>query len=254
MKHFTGCLSQDLRRCLLSKQFVLSTIGVSLIHFLSAWWDIQASYSCVAYYYFVARVMGLENLFLVVAVIPGALSFRKETDNAYGRMVIIRSSMTAYLTSKSVVAFISAALVSVLGDFLFIGGLSLYYPIWDASFSNQVAGIDIWKYSAMYFVYYILIRSFCAALFSVVTLLISLYVNNMFVVLSVPIAGFYFWETLSDYLQFPSQMDIRHLLNGTALGWESMESMVFSLSTFVILSLLSSVYFIFGGRRKLASE
>ena len=70
MKHFTGCLSQDLRRCLLSKQFVLSTIGVSLIHFLSAWWDIQASYSCVAYYYFVARVMGLENLFLVVAVIP----------------------------------------------------------------------------------------------------------------------------------------------------------------------------------------
>lgn len=254
MNHFAGCFSQDLRRSVFSIRFVLCTIGVFLIHLLSVWWDIQASYSSVAYYYFVARVMGLENLFLVIAVIPGALMFRNETDNTFGRMVIIRSSRTAYLTSKTAAAFVSAALVSMLGDLLFIGSFSLYYPVWDVSFSHEVTGIAIWNYPAMYFLYFILIRGFCSAFFSIVTLFFSLYVRNVFVVLSVPIAGFYLWETLSDYLQFPSWMDIRHLLSGTAIGLESLESMLFSLATFVILSALFGFYFIFVGRRRLSSE
>lgn len=253
MNHFAGYFAQELKRSIISLRFILCSIGVFIIHLLSVWWDIQASYSSVAYYYFVARVMGIENLFLVLTVIPGALTFQMDMESTFARMVLNRCSKLSYLISKTATAFASAALVSVFGDAMFIGGLSIFFPIWDTSFSNQVNAVTIWDNHAMYFLYYMLIRAFGAAFFSLVTLVMSLYVQNVFVVLSVPIAGYYLWETISDFLQFPSWMDIRHLLSGTALGWESVDNMLFSLAAFLLLSVLMGVYFIYTGRRRLSN-
>lgn len=242
MTYFFRFFRQDISRSIFTLRFLFSAVGIAMTSYLSAWWDFQAGSSCVAYYYMISRVMGIENLFLLLSAIPGTMLFRIDQDSQFKRHVLLRSPFAPYLFSKAMATFVSSAFTVLIGDLLFLIPLSFRYVWVDEAFVQQM-GIKLSGGVTSYLFSCLLLRMFSSAMFSVCTLCLSVKVRNIFIVLSSPIAIYYLWTQISSNLHFPTWIDIRHLTSGSAFVSSSLMNLFYGLAVFSVLSFLLGLLF-----------
>lgn len=249
MARFIHLLHQDLYRTIISIKFVAAVLGIAFINYLSAWQDIMSVGGCVAYFYLVSRAMGIENIYFLLAAIPGTMLYRADLESCFYRFAMVRGSRLPYLLSKVFSTFAVTFLAVILGDGIFLGQLSLCFPIMNEDFRQQVG-----SHLSANIVYVMLLRALFAAMLSQVTLYVSVRIKNIFVVLFSPLAVYYIWGRIVGALRLPVWLDLQHIVNGAALRGSPELNLSYSIGFFLLLSFLCGYLFYSVAKEEIQNE
>ena len=233
MKQLVGSIGVGLKRAFLGGGFLGAAVGLCVLSLLSIYQEaaLLGPDSSVVYLYEMGNYANFWVLFLLFGAIPGATLFCSDWENQYLRFQILRSGKVPYGVSSAIVCYLSGGAAVFLGEWLFLGVLSLRYPLFSASdvlltgFDNTPfaplltsSGILLF-YAARFF-----IKACCAGFFAVVALWFSTKITNVFVTLAVPVIFHYLWENLTIAFGLPSYLDFSRIamghvyLNGS-LAW-----------------------------------
>lgn len=256
MKTLCTLLVQDFRRSIFTFRFLFASLGITLCNFLSSYWDITSGAGdCVAYFYMLSGMMGIENLYLLLAVIPGALLFYMDEESQFIRSVILRSGKTQYLISKSITTFISAALTIIVGDLIFISSLSISYPLMGGDFLAQLQSQQFGVgYDQMYFVVKCSLKMLCGCAFAMLTLKISVNVQNIYVVLFSPLIIYFTWSRFSVSFGIPAWLNADRIVEGFAVGKSWTEGYIFGVCFFLICSVICGIWFVCTAEGRIQNE
>lgn len=249
MARFIHLLRQDLYRTLISIKFVAVVLGIAFINYLSAWQDIKAVGGCVAYFYFVSHAMGIENIYFLLAAIPGTMLYRADLESCFYRFAVVRSNRLPYLLSKIFSSFAVTFLAVNLGDGIFLGQLSFCFPILDEDFRQQVG-----SHLSANIVYVMLLRAIFAAMLSQITLYVSVRIKSIFVVLFSPLAVYYIWGRIVGTLRLPVWLNLQHIVDGSAWRGSPELNLFYSVFFFLFLSLLCGCLFFSAAKEEILNE
>ena len=246
---FPSMLRVDFRRVFSSFGFYATVLCKFLVFLLSASEEIQlvaGSEGASVYYFFnaVNSFNSLADIMLIVATLPFALSFCEDWQNKYYRSLLIRSNISSYCWARALVCFLTTFLAIFLGMMVFIGVLSIWFPITapgDGEF-------DIFKVFALNgkpmvsLTFFCVIRGFASAFWSIVSLTFSAYIANVFVALTAPLIVNKLLAVLFNIL-LPYRYSISFLTEGIVDMGSWSWSLAFPCLLFTVLSLILILLF-----------
>lgn len=210
----------ELKNALWSKRFLLTVAGMvflslcSLINEMKAIPDSSVYYLYMVYFYYPMWMIAL-----VLASIPGAISFCIDWNTHVYRMKIIRCGKRRYIVSKIIITWVTAFLTVTFSQTLMLVLLASGRPIFLDGDGNALRrGIyqaylntnDIW----IYFMSKVFFQSIGVAFFAVFALWISAKITDTLVVVTAPIIGYYIMDNLSIWLGLPNYLSIPRLIKG----------------------------------------
>lgn len=175
--------------------------------------------SSVYYFYMVYFYYPMWLIILVLATIPGAISFCVEWKTKVYRLKVIRCGKKIYLLSKIAETWLIAFAATLFSQILLLGMLSIGRPAFLSGDGNALReGIyqaylnenGIWVY--------FISKSFFLALgsgfFAILALWVSVKITDILVVVTMPMIGYYLIENLSVWLEIPSWLSVSRLIKG----------------------------------------
>lgn len=189
----------DIKRAVISWKFLLSIIGIAVTFYLFGREPIRSSALISTYQLNIYQVQIL--LIYVISIIPYSDALCQDIEQRFYQPLIIRGGITSYSVAKSVGIFVSSMLTMIFGTELYVLILKIRYPqaIW--IINDEVQGafagvIERGMYPAYIFLCSVqlgllvgILGMFCA--------LISLYILNRLLALSLPIIIYYIMSYVS---------------------------------------------------------
>lgn len=277
MKVFFGCLSADLKRACLSTRFIISVLFMVGVFCFSAMQSIIMRMPWITTY---AEGTNLAPdsfnviLLLPICIVPGAILFCEDWDTKYYRFLCSRSSIRKYSVSKIITCIISTILISFIGRIIFFIIITMITPpetstsTINTQIINLKRGIGI--YPNLYlrstnleeiniFTFFLLTAfafSLLCAFVGLLSLIISTWTNNLFIIVGAPVVIYYILRLVSNFLGLPYKFNpiflgIAHLncdLNGIGT------ILLFTSIYFLVLCAISGVIFARSIRRKIQNE
>ena len=210
MKDFLSLLAVDLRRAILSKRFLLSVCGVTLILFLTVA-GVIAKHRARNVVYLLGMSGSSGSMVLILGLLPlfpFAVTYASEWEERAEGFWIIRAGTRSYAAGKAIAAAISAVLVTACGMALFVVIARLRLPLITrpvsvgdeySVFLNE--GHPVW-----YLIAYIADISLSSALFAEAALWISTYIPNRFVAVAAPLTLYYLIDSMTYALPIPQYL------------------------------------------------
>lgn len=210
----------ELKNALWSKRFLFTVVGTMLLSLGSLLNEMKATPDSSVYYlYMVYFYYPMWLVVLVLAPIPGAISFCTDWNTQVYRLKIIRCGKRKYILSKIIITWVTAFLTATFSQMLMLVLLAGGRPTFSDGDGNALReGIyqaylnanGIW----VYFVSKVFFQSLGAAFFAVFALWISAKVTDTLVVVTAPIIGYYIIDNISVWLGLPGYLSIPRLLKG----------------------------------------
>ncbi len=210
----------ELKNALWSKKFLFTVAGMmvlslgSLLNEMKATPDSSVYYLYMVYFYYPMWMIGL-----VLAPIPGAISFCIDWNTQVYRLKIIRCGKRKYILSKIIITWVTAFLTVALSQVLMLELLASSRTAFLDGDGNALRGgiyqaylnaNGIW----IYFISKAFYQSAGVAFFSVFALWISAKITDALVVVTAPIIGYYIIDNLSIWLGLPGYLSIPRLIKG----------------------------------------
>lgn len=186
-------LRNDLKRAILSWNFLISCVGVAGTMFFSIYHMTTVTSVYRAYAdasYFIPYIIAMTFCALVYAG-----SFVEDYENRYIYLLILRGNIKRYVISKICSICLVAVLTMVIGTLCFALVIHIKVP-WtidvDLVYDDALL-VTLGKYkdSVLYFIIHSVYMGNLAAILSVVAAYISLFWKNKIVVLSLPFIIYY---------------------------------------------------------------
>lgn len=243
-------LRLDARRAFLSPLFFISVLAVTLV----SCWGISAEigntppeYGSVIYLY----QYDFPLLLLVIAAIPYCTSFCSDFNNQFIRSHVIRTSFGSYSASKCAVCYLSAFFSYLIGTILFLLLLRIQYPLFLAFSDEQYITLPMGYLLADghywgYLLIKVVSRAAYIGLFSVLALVTTTYITNVFVAVSSSIIWYYFFINLFSVVRPPRMLYLYTLFNGNL----DLGNTFFSVGYTIGLSLIFTVLLMLLFKRK----
>ena len=193
----------DLKRALVSWKFAASVVGVALTFYLFGFKPMN-TYSIVSVYHY--NIMQMQVLLAYIfCIVPYGDSMCQDIECRFFQLLIIRGKTSYYGASKSIAVFFSAVLTMVLGTGLYLFILKIRYPeapwisegyMWGGMFD---AFILKQKYVTHIFLCSVQLGLLTGILAMVCTV-VSLYIANRLLTLSLPLISYYILCYLSEII------------------------------------------------------
>ena len=268
---FLRTFSTDMRRMLLSGKFYTALLAVAAIAFLGIWPEVQASDYQASVYYLVNGRGGISAFFLAISVLivlPYALSSREDALHNYVHGMESRAGLKNYTWSKILTASAGAFLVVFLGYILCFGLLSLKLPMIKANqreFLLQKASegtinfydtLIVSGHPALYAAAQFFTEAMGYAFMAGFALMLSAKLENVFVLLSVPILLYYVSAFICSITLAPSIFNWYYVMSsGGWLKWYSPDIARLLLYVFLyfgsLIFLEGIVYYFWMKRRRI---
>lgn len=230
----------ELEKLFCSKRFYLCILGLIIGIQLNAWELMQyyLGYTTVCDLYTMGRTEGFALLSFILCVAGGGISFCIEQKGQSVHYITLRGNVRNYGIGKIVSAFVGGYLINFLGFAL--GELSLAISVYVklgswigiTSCIPQI-GLDMVQ---------LLVGSFKGSLLSVIALLVSVFIPDLFIALTIPIVIYYAWLAVTGWIQIPRFLDIVDVYS-CFIGWDSISwSQFWSGIAYPFLFTLCMVY------------
>ena len=206
-------LGADLKRMLLSSRFYLTVLAVFALCILSVCGELKTAgsvYSLVSLRHGIGAFLMAMS---VLAALPGSLFYREDLENNYIHGLRSRVGHGGYCWPLVLTAAVGAFFAVLLGYLLFYGVLRLGYPmiaeadLAEMAYMNDATPYETWFFSGRGFLYFLGVFVTEAAAYSfmaVFALMMSVWVGNLFVLLSLPVLLYYGSISLCGDLNLPS--------------------------------------------------
>ena len=225
----------DLSRMLRSKRIYLSIIGVILVVWLSISQEVKALWvhrsGSVFYLASIRRGFGSFFMtFMVLSVLPYGLSVWEDRKHHYVNYVMTRTSLIRYVLSKWIVTFLGTILAITAGYLIAYGILSVFIPVFPKeTVSTQTRFGDLARQkSLLFFPLEFSAEASGYAFLAVFAMASSFFMENVFLILSMPFLLYYFCFQWSHILNLPVFFQWPAFLTGLArfggrigYGWQS---------------------------------
>lgn len=215
MKNFRRTLFVDLKKAFMSPAIYIVILLLTAIHMT----DIlplcteEGVSICDAIYRKAGGAGALCLLGFCVSILPFTLQYLKETDNNCIYNYINRSDIFAYSVSKiisvCVTTFIAVAASNIICLFIFLlMGMSVSNEFFRLNYQDAHDLIKNGNY-IIFIVFIILIEAFRSVFFSIVSLCMSAFIKNKFLIVSLPVI-FYFGvgSFLFFYVRVPDWLNL----------------------------------------------
>lgn len=216
---FIHTLASDFKRLFQSRGLYIAIISIAALAYFSVWPEVTASDYSSSIYYLVNARGGIGAFFVattVLIVIPFGLSYREDMRYNYIHCLEMRAGLTAYCWSHVIVTMVGGFLAVFCGYVLCFSVLSIGLPIINL---NEIEALQ--EYAAngslevydrlmlseipiMYFVTVFATEAMGYAFLAVFALMVSAKVENVFLILSVPIMFYYGSLLLSNIAKLPA--------------------------------------------------
>ncbi|MBZ4665360.1 hypothetical protein [Mahella sp.] len=206
MKIFISLLKADLNRALLSLNFVLSTLFIMLVMFISCSGFITGTSDVVYLLGHALSGSGSTMFILCIApILPYGMSFASDMEDKVMTFWIIRTGVKKYAASKFVVSVIGGFLTVGIGIFVFILIMSLFFPLFiSVNTGDSYASLLRNNKTGLYILLIAVHYSLSAALFAGTAIAVSSFIPNKFTVLSAPIVIYFVLMRLTTYASIPN--------------------------------------------------
>lgn len=246
---FPSMLRADFRRVFSSFGLYATILCTFLVFLLSVSEEIQlvaGSEGASVCYFFnaVNSFNSLADIMLIVATLPFALSFCEDWKNKYYRALLIRSNISSYCWARALVCFIATFLAVFLGLMLFIGVLSIWFPIAVAG-DGEYGIFRVFIQNGQpifYLIFLCVIRGFASAFWSIVSLTFSAYIANVFVALTAPLIVNKLLAVLFTTL-LPQRYSIYYFTEGLVDMGSWGLSLAYPCILFTVLSIILALLF-----------
>ena len=208
-------LKVDIKRVLLSKEIYLSIFGICMINLLNIWDELRLigdlKNTSVFYFFIYRHGLGafsiLDN---VVIVLPYALSHAEEFSTGYIKSVYLRIGSVKYTLSKIIVTSIMTFVTVFVGYTFLIMLLNCVMPLFPEAQNIQTyygqtsLFLLAEKQTPLFFICELIQESTASAFLSVITVVVSLYIKNKYVLLCVPVVIVEGWSYLCGTFNLPN--------------------------------------------------
>lgn len=219
-------LLMDLRNGILSWQFLLSVaLGAATCFFTLLFCGNYQSETIHKYVLLHDRAQSF--LAYIVGILPYAMCFYGDLAFNNIRNIVGRIPLRDYVRSKTVIAYLSTILAFTCGKLLFVGLHSLYNPVCvPDSFDRLPSSLLYFDMAreGSYFSYFLfssLQKSFYCGILCQVVMLFSIWMKNISVVFSIPIAVFYVFHFYVNSKIQIEQLNFSKIYDGTTRVWTS---------------------------------
>lgn len=249
-----------LKRIFLSVGFWGACFGLTVmeqINLLQELSLIDLGDTTVLYLYEIGTYSNFWILYLLFAAIPSATLFCSDWENRYIRSLILRSAKLCYAVSNAIACYLTAFLVVLIGDTVFILLLHLQYP-WYSAQDMQGLGIDSSIYRTLtngagiyvYFLIRTVCKACCAAFTSVFALWLSTIIPNIFMTLASPVIAFYLIENMLAFFQLPAYFQIGSLAKGSVTVGGLASTILYIVVLFSLFAAIFGCLFVCAVKRR----
>lgn len=198
MKVLYHLLIVDIKRALYSKGFAVSVFSIAVLYFFSAG---NLVYNCdnslEVYNWAISSTFSVFPFLL--CSFPYATSFVTDQNNNYTYMISTKTGISNYAASKSIVTCVSGFLALFAGECLFVFLTALFIPLTNLDPDFLAQASTQFAYGTLlschndisFFLLTIINRSLIGGILSLLALLISVKIPNVFVVAFSPIVIYY---------------------------------------------------------------
>ncbi|MGL5694187.1 MAG: hypothetical protein ACRCXA_08920 [Peptostreptococcaceae bacterium] len=219
-----GYIRSDIERCLTSKWFYISIIGIIAVYFLGDWGDLKyhsSNYDALTFISVSSAIGCLSELTILLSAIPFAMSFCEDLSHNYIKSSLIRGNILKYSISKIITCITSSILVVLIGKFLLIFALSFVIPLVNPnslnyeSFSSEVYGfLLVNKNYILYFFIMFLFGAILCSIFSLIGLIITTKLPNKFLAITSPIVIYFLLFQIGISSDIPGHLKVYNIMKG----------------------------------------
>lgn len=232
----------ELEKLFCSRRFYLSMAGVILGIPLTSLSMLQYStHETICSMFHTCSGEAFSLLVFLLCVVGGGISFCMEQKSQSIRYITLRGNARDYAIGKIVSAFLGGYLISliglVLGEFLLVIPLYIQQGNWNCLTSCvEQIGLDILTD---------VVYSFRYGILSVVAVLVSVFIPDVFITMVAPIVIYYVYLNITGWFACPSFLDITQMTSAVyyvddyipGQFWNDLEKAVcFSLTVVYIMS------------------
>lgn len=263
MKNFMNMLSTDIYKAIKSWHFLAGVLGTVFVYLLIIKPEINFASDVLYYYRISVEFVGVYHLmFILMCTIPYGTSFCREFNSNNIKYSVVRSSVNSYSWSKVISCAIVGGLAVAFGTLIFIFCASFFRPLVDSTrgisegYLATTGGelLSEGKY-ILYFSIYICLSFFKGFLWSVVGLLVSAYIPNIFVALSSPFILAYVYRITAAALHI--KFNVEDICNGNVrnfIGGSSLLTLAVGILKIICITFLLGMAFNRKVNRRIANE
>lgn len=159
--------------------------------------------------YFRGRGEGFCLLGFILCVAGGGMSFCLEQKGQCVRYITLRGNVESYGIGKIVSAFVGGYLITFLGYAL--GELSLAITLYARQ--GSWVGITSCIPELEMDIIHLFVTSFRGSLLSVIALLVSVFIPDIFITMTIPIVIYFAWLAITGWINIPGFLDITIVYN-----------------------------------------
>ncbi len=222
----------------------MTIVGIVAVCWLSIWEEVKNLWydeQIGSVYYFINVRKGIGAFFLVftvLCVLPFSLCYYDDRRHGYFEYALRRTSLRSYCCSKMVVAVTGAFLAVMAGYIIAFGVLALRFPLItegsavNASYPDIVGAGHI----ILYFIFNFTSEAIGYAFLAAFTLMASVFIQNKFVIISVPMIFYYLYTAVCYLLNLPLLFYWQTLMSNTYFFYQLTDNGV-------LVWLLTLLYF-----------
>lgn len=244
MKVFIALLKADLHRALLSLNFIISTIFIMFVMFISCSGFIADTSDVIALIDHALTGSGSTLFILCIApILPYGMSYAVDLEDRALPFWVIRTGTKQYAISK----FISSAIAGFLSVFLsiviFSQIMSVFFPLLNSmttggSYAVLLENNRIGMYILAIATHY----GLSATLFAGAAMVVSAFIPNRFTVMAAPIVVYFVLMRLTDNALLPYFLRVSALVQDIYHGVSPLGAFLYKLiPVLCVLNILLSI-------------
>lgn len=221
-------LQMDFKRAFFSRKFIGSFIGVCGCWCLGA--VVDCGWNISVLYVVSAVVYGMPFLLVdIFCTIPYALGIQEDLENRFVFLLVSRGSIKCYIIAKCIIICFSAIIAMILGTFCFVLICRLQLP-WVAQNDSTYellllnGGLRIFLLKKQFIIYYFLFAlqyGMLTAFLSLLSALISLWVKDKFLILTLPVISYYVISFFMNSVFIDNRADLYNIFVATMNIWNN---------------------------------
>lgn len=264
MRAWLRYLKVELHRSILSASFVLAVIAVFLLYLLSSLSEIRTmarDVGATVPYFFdaVNSFNSMMDILLIISALCYARSFCNDWQHRYFRSVVARTSVNNYCTCRATVCFISTFTAVLLGMWLYIFLLSIFFPMQAVYQSvdglNPVFGSLLYEGKPLvYLMCFCVIKAASCGMWGMAALASSSYMPNTFIALVSPLILHKAYSILYWALNLPPYLSIDFLSEGLVMFRKPSTALIYSCSFFFVCSMLLGYLFCYRVKKVIRND
>lgn len=255
MKKTVSLIKSCIKRAVFNKRFPAAIILTAFFEILDVFPIFLSQISYVDNtWYFSGDVLSFFRCFgstlfglitFTTAAFPYACSYCEDIETGFFTNIINRSGYPAYTVASFTACGFSSFLCIFLADLLFSGFFSLFFPL-HSIYGIESYGSYFGKNYILLLFSFIILRSLRAAFFGIIVLLLSAFIQNRLVLLSLPFILFYFLMHIGyGTLSLPPYLNVRGIYFDFVFGDDKeLQSLLYAFAFTITIGMISGILFV----------